>query len=204
MNENLKAILDDRRKTHGDFKDHAGITQRLKNVLAVELGCGRSKLTDSQREVLEMIAHKIGRILAGNPNHADHWDDIAGYATLVADQIREKMNHISDTYIVLVHMAGDINHAKQLLRKMVYPPNEGLCVTIRAETFIYTGGEEEGFVLGFVNYPRFRKSPEEIWSCARSIADQLVRELCQWSALIVANNKTEWINLRPVDYEASK
>jgi hypothetical protein len=36
---------------------------------------------------LEMIAHKIGRVLAGDPNHADHWDDIAGYARLVARRV---------------------------------------------------------------------------------------------------------------------
>ena len=34
-----------------------------------------------------MIAHKIGRILAGDPNHIDHWLDIAGYATLVAKEL---------------------------------------------------------------------------------------------------------------------
>jgi hypothetical protein len=44
-------------------------------------------LNPSQREALDMIQHKIGRILAGNPNHHDHWHDIAGYATLVANEL---------------------------------------------------------------------------------------------------------------------
>ena len=34
-----------------------------------------------------MIAHKIGRILAGNPDFKDHWDDIAGYAVLISQRV---------------------------------------------------------------------------------------------------------------------
>jgi hypothetical protein len=40
-----------------------------------------------QREALEMIAHKIARIINGDPNYADSWVDIAGYAKLVADRL---------------------------------------------------------------------------------------------------------------------
>jgi len=42
-------------------------------------------LTYAQAEALEMIQHKIGRILAGDPNVLDHWADIVGYAQLVAN-----------------------------------------------------------------------------------------------------------------------
>ena len=45
-------------------------------------------LADDQREALEMIAHKIGRILNGDPDYDDSWVDIAGYAQLVADRLR--------------------------------------------------------------------------------------------------------------------
>ena len=41
------------------------------------------KLDDDQREALEMTAHKIGRILNGDPNYADSWHDIIGYTRLV-------------------------------------------------------------------------------------------------------------------------
>jgi hypothetical protein len=34
-----------------------------------------------------MIAHKIGRIVNGDPRYADSWVDIAGYAKLVADRL---------------------------------------------------------------------------------------------------------------------
>ena len=50
-----------------------------------------SDMPDDMREALEMIAHKIGRILNGDPNYADSWIDIAGYAKLVADRLEGKV-----------------------------------------------------------------------------------------------------------------
>jgi hypothetical protein len=35
-----------------------------------------------------MIQHKIGRILNGDPDYVDNWDDIAGYSQLVAKLLR--------------------------------------------------------------------------------------------------------------------
>lgn len=78
-------LLNRRAKTHGDYVIHAQITQALKYVLH-EHGSKWNTLTSSQRESLEMILHKIGRIIAGDAGFKDHWDDIAGYAKLVADQ----------------------------------------------------------------------------------------------------------------------
>ena len=83
----ITSILAERRNQHGDFSVHAVLTQRLKAVAWSDVG-GYSSLTDVQREAVDMILHKIGRILAGNPNHRDHWDDIAGYAKLVSDRIK--------------------------------------------------------------------------------------------------------------------
>ena len=77
-------LITERQKTHGDFSDSACIAQDLKTRM-VATGVWID-LTAPQREALEMIAHKIGRILAGNPNFRDHWDDIAGYAKLAADR----------------------------------------------------------------------------------------------------------------------
>jgi len=42
------------------------------------------------REALEMILHKIARILNGNPNYADSWQDIAGYAQLIVKRLNEQ------------------------------------------------------------------------------------------------------------------
>jgi hypothetical protein len=78
-------LLDERLKTHGDFTDHAQVTQSLK--FGMQHSPNWDQLTPIQREALEMIQHKIGRILSGDPNHQDHWDDIVGYAKLVSDRL---------------------------------------------------------------------------------------------------------------------
>lgn len=85
MADPTDALLEERGKQHGDFTNHAQITQDLKTVMWQAPGW--ENLTSVQRESLEMIVHKIGRILAGNPNHRDHYDDIAGYARLVSQRL---------------------------------------------------------------------------------------------------------------------
>lgn len=80
-----EALLAERRKTHGDYREHAAITRVVLEAWAANRNW--SKLTDSQKETLHMIAHKVGRIVTGDPNVKDHWDDIAGYATLISQQL---------------------------------------------------------------------------------------------------------------------
>ncbi len=78
-------VLDNRQLQYGDFSENAVVMQTLKVIMRTSRNWDR--ISDMQREALEMIAHKIGRILCGNPNHADSWIDIAGYATLVYNRI---------------------------------------------------------------------------------------------------------------------
>ena len=81
----ISTTLIERGNRYGDFSEHAKITQRLKRVM--HAGAKWDDLTDSQKESLEMIAHKIGRILNGDPNYVDSWNDITGYAKLIEDQL---------------------------------------------------------------------------------------------------------------------
>ena len=98
------------------------------------------------------------------------------------------------TYRIQIYMSGPIETAKQVLRKECL--REGLCVTIDPTTFIYAGGEESGFVIGLLNYPRFPKSNEELRSRAGDIALLLLDATCQLSALIVTPEATTWISNR--------
>ena len=72
--------------THGNFKDHARITQCLKLIIDHEVTLRMQRqqppLTYAQKESLDMIAHKIGRIIAGESSFTDHWIDISGYAEI--------------------------------------------------------------------------------------------------------------------------
>lgn len=75
-------LLQERQKTHGDFGSNARISQQIKMIYH---GADYYKYKPEHKEALDMIALKIGRILSGQSNFKDHWDDIAGYAKLGAE-----------------------------------------------------------------------------------------------------------------------
>lgn len=81
----LRDILSQRAKTHGDYATHASATVAIKRVIS-DYTPPDKFYTDPQYEALHMIAHKLGRIIAGDADFRDHWDDIAGYAKLAADR----------------------------------------------------------------------------------------------------------------------
>lgn len=83
----INETLQERGKRYGEFATHAQISQSLKWVMQSYENW--FQLEKDQKEALEMIAHKIARILNGDPNYDDSWHDIAGYATLVADRLRK-------------------------------------------------------------------------------------------------------------------
>lgn len=81
----IAATLTERGKRYGEYPEHARITQAVKDVMRA---CPNwAALAAHQKETLEMIAHKIGRILNGDPNYHDSWHDIVGYAKLTADEV---------------------------------------------------------------------------------------------------------------------
>lgn len=81
----VQEVLKQRGEVHGDFVTHAEISQKLKyTVHAVPKW---DSMDDYKTEALDMILHKIARVMNGDDNYQDHWVDIAGYATLVANQL---------------------------------------------------------------------------------------------------------------------
>lgn len=81
----IEQTLAERRSRYGAFTEHARITQAIKAAMADSPNW--RFLDPDQREALEMIAHKAGRILNGDPNFHDSWHDIVGYTKLVADRL---------------------------------------------------------------------------------------------------------------------
>ena len=80
-------LLEDRKVDYGNFDELALISQELKSVFKKH--SIKSPLPAYQEEALEMIMHKIARLLNGNKYKIDTWQDIAGYATLVELKLRE-------------------------------------------------------------------------------------------------------------------
>ena len=84
----IDKTLEDRNDIYdGSFKCHAYMAQRVK--LAMYASKNWDRLSDDQREALEMIAHNIGRILNGNKNSKESWRDIGVYAELVERRLND-------------------------------------------------------------------------------------------------------------------
>ena len=84
----LATTLAARKSKYGAYVDHAKIAQKLKKAaLAHRAEIGLPPLSAAQQEGLDMIFHKIGRIVNGDPDYADSWVDIAGYATRVVETL---------------------------------------------------------------------------------------------------------------------
>jgi len=88
MKDQIDNVLADRQATHGHYADTARTAQHLRQ--AMREGNNWAILTDMQRESLDMIAMKVARIMSGDPSHADHWDDITGYARLVSVELHAR------------------------------------------------------------------------------------------------------------------
>ena len=71
-----------RDQQHGGIEAVGQLAQNIKAHLRD--GKNWPRLSDGEAEALDMIAHKIGRILSGaDPHDPQHWEDVAGYAAAV-------------------------------------------------------------------------------------------------------------------------
>lgn len=77
----LQSILEERRNTHGDYSDNAETYDALTKIIDLD------RLDPERRLAMDVILQKLCRIQNGNPNFKDHWDDIAGYATLASKSL---------------------------------------------------------------------------------------------------------------------
>jgi hypothetical protein len=78
-------ILEQRQKTHGDFELKAIWIQQIMEDISGLYAWDDMK--PDQREAIHMILIKLSRIIYGDYNHIDHWEDIAGYAQLVVNRL---------------------------------------------------------------------------------------------------------------------
>ena len=76
-------LLQERKKTHGSFEQNASISQAIKHIYHSKGHYPAENFVYC--EALDMIALKLSRILSGQANFKDHWDDIAGYAKLASE-----------------------------------------------------------------------------------------------------------------------
>jgi hypothetical protein len=82
----LQQILEQRRKVHGDWAECASVSQRLKALMFKNHGLR----DESANEAIGNICQKLARIAVGKYFEPDHWLDIAGYATLQYNILRNE------------------------------------------------------------------------------------------------------------------
>ena len=92
--QSVKATLKERGARYGEFKNHAKLSQELKNTFLGHVrDHGHPKLfTDEMIEAIEMILHKLARIANGSPQYIDNFVDICGYSQLVVDSLTKSQN----------------------------------------------------------------------------------------------------------------
>lgn len=83
----INDTLAQRGQRYGSFATQATHTQAIKRLFKKLMGSKWADLKDDQREALDMIANKLGRITNGDPHYTDSWHDIAGYAQLVSERL---------------------------------------------------------------------------------------------------------------------
>lgn len=99
------------------------------------------------------------------------------------------------TRVVELFMAGDVEHAKQIVRK--FCAERPCCVTVTPTTYIYRGGEEAGFVVAFRNYPRFPADQHSLRGEANDLGDALRAAMGQDSYMVVEHGgMTTWSSMR--------
>lgn len=88
MQQKLVSTIKTRSSRYGSPLQNAELTQSLLKV--VEDFCPRDKLSEMHWETLHMIFHKIARMVIGDEMYEDNPHDIAGYATLLENYLKEQ------------------------------------------------------------------------------------------------------------------
>lgn len=79
----VQKVTIDRQRTHGDFQHYATVAQALKQPIKDHT----DSFSSLHAEALEAICGKMARIITGDPDFKDHWDDLAGYAMRVSERL---------------------------------------------------------------------------------------------------------------------
>lgn len=83
--QDLPESVPDRQASHGGYASYCHAVAAISAAVACSLVKPLGHVAD---ESLNMIIRKVARITTGDPNFVDHWLDIAGYATRMAEHLQ--------------------------------------------------------------------------------------------------------------------
>ena len=81
----VQATLNERQSSYGCFEDVALVTE---NIIDALKQVNYNRMPKTHKMAMYMIASKMARIVNGDHNFIESWHDIAGYATLMENELR--------------------------------------------------------------------------------------------------------------------
>ena len=99
------------------------------------------------------------------------------------------------TFTVNIYIAGRDEVIRPLLAK--YCLDNKICFSVDNLDFPYAGGEQHGFRIGIINYPRFPREESELSEMAITLTKYLIEETHQISATVVGPKETTYISRDP-------
>lgn len=126
-------------------------------------------------------------------NHPD--EPISHDCVTPSFQTKSSRNMKAKSHIATIFIAGDLWKIQDACRRFCL---SGLCVTLTPTSFVFTGGQEDGAIIGLINYPRFPSTPEDISKSAKQLAINLMSECCQRSCTIVCGDVSEYLENKDI------
>lgn len=118
---------------------------------------------------------------------------------MVEVQLMEPVLKAESSYPASLFIAGDYDQAVKSARE--YCDEISWCFTVTKTMYVYKGGQEEGVIIGLINYPRFPNSPSTIDSHAMALGLKLIKDLNQQSFSIQNSYHTCYVSFRQADLE---
>lgn len=115
----LATVLSERGSRYGTLMSNATISQGLKEIL--HSSSNWEAMPPDMREALDMIVHKISRIVEGDFNYDDSWIDISGYSTLIVERLhltlKQRQEDQEFTHLANMHNSGIVSPLRQAPEK---------------------------------------------------------------------------------------
>jgi len=80
-------ILEERGNRYGEFDDLAEISQALKDTWYMKANLNFKEPTDAMNEAMEMVLHKLSRMINGDRYYEDNIIDIQNYLELYRQEV---------------------------------------------------------------------------------------------------------------------
>ena len=119
QDKKLASVLSERGSRYGTLMGNATISQGLKEIL--HNSTNWEAMPPDMREALDMIVHKISRIVEGDFNYDDSWIDISGYSTLIVERLhltlKQRQEDQEFTHLANMHNSGIVSPLRQAPEK---------------------------------------------------------------------------------------